>query len=390
MKKYDFVIVGAGASGSMCAINLALKGYQVLVLDKNSFPAKKLLVTGNGRCNLTNSGVSSKFYNQNIDEFLRLFGYKQTVAFFEQLGIPTYFDEQGRCYPLTNSASSVVDAIKNQFSKLKIDFIGENEFLDIDEQDKHYIVKTKQGEYNCKRIIFACGGNTIIDCLSKLRIEFRTFYPSLCALKSSENTKALSGVRVQNVAVEYIVDSKSKSDYGEILFKDEGVSGICVFNLSCLGARNCKYDGKLLVDFLPNISQSKLVDIIKNHLQIFCDVTNVLTGIVNEKIAKEVLKRVKISQKTKKSELNDEMICKIAHIIKHFELSIIGCYSNNQVFSGGVKLSELSCYLESKKHSNIFFCGELIDVDGECGGYNLQWAFSSAQAVCSKFCPKNS
>ena len=389
MEKYDFIIIGAGASGSMCAINLAQKGYRVLVIDKYSFPAKKLLVTGNGRCNLTNSGVSSKFYNQNIDSFLHSFGYEQTVEFFKSIGIETYLDEQGRCYPITNSATSVVEAIKNQFSKLRIEFMGGQEFVDLDRLNGCYIIKTKEDSYNCDNVIFACGGNSILDYLSKLRLPVKPFMPSLCALQTVENTKLLSGVRVQNVKVEYLVGSQTKTDVGEILFKEHGISGICVFNLSCLGARSGNYNGKLLVDFLPQISENNLVDLIKSHIDIFENVDSVLTGIINEKIAIEVLKRAKISKNTQKNALNYENICKIAHIVKHFDLTICGAYDNNQVFSGGIDINSLNEYLESKTCSDMYFCGEIIDVDGECGGYNLEWAFSSAYAVCSKFLEKN-
>lgn len=389
MEKYDFIIVGAGASGSMCAINLANKGYKVLVIDKYLFPAKKLLVTGNGRCNLTNSDVSSKFYNQNIDSFLNKFGYKQTIEFFQNIGIITYLDEQGRCYPITNSATSVVDAIKNQFSKLRIDFLGGQEFIDLDMLSDGYMVKTQDSSYSCDNVIFACGGNSILDCLSKLRLQTKPFMPSLCALKTVENTKSLAGVRVQNVLVEYEVGSTRVQDVGEILFKEQGISGICIFNLSCLGARNENYNGKLTVDFLPQISEDNLVKLIQNHTYIFENVSEVLTGIVNEKIANEVLKRAKINKNTQKNALNYENICKIAHIIKHFELTVCDAYDNNQVFSGGVELNSLNENLESKSYPNMFFCGEIVDVDGECGGYNLQWAFSSANAVCSKFTKKS-
>ena len=390
MEKYEFVIVGAGASGSMCAINLAQKGYKVLVIDKHSFPAKKLLVTGNGRCNLTHKGVTSKFYNQNIDVFLKQFGYEQTIEFFKSIGVITYLDEQGRCYPITNSATSIVDAIKNQFSKLKIDFLGGQEVVGLESINDGYLIKTQDSYYSCDNVIFACGGNNILDVLSKLRLQTKPFMPSLCALKTVENTKSLSGVRVQNVLVEYKVNSIKKQETGEILFKEQGISGICVFNLSCLGARTGNYNGKLIVDFLPQITEQNLAKIIQNHTYIFDYASEVLTGIVCEKISNEVLKRAKINKNTQKKALDYENICKLAHIIKHFDLTVSAAYDNNQVYSGGVDLNELSQHLESKNNLNMFFCGEIVDIDGECGGYNLQWAFSSANAVCSKFQKKNS
>lgn len=389
MEKYDFIIVGGGAGGSMCAINLAQKGYKILVVDKYLFPAKKLLVTGNGRCNITNNNVASKFYNQNIDRFLNRFGYEQTVEFFKSIGVETYADEQGRCYPITNSASSVVVAIKNQFSKLRIEFAGGQEVVDLDKSSTGYTIKTLDNNYACNNVIFACGGNSISGCLSKLRQQIKSFMPSLCALKTIENTKSLAGVRVQNVLVKYQVNSIEKQEFGEILFKEQGISGICVFNLSCIGARSGNYNGKLTIDFLPQFSELELIKLIQKHTDIFINPSDVLTGIVNEKVANEVLKRANINKNTQKNAINYENICKIAHIIKYFDLTICDAYDNNQVFSGGIDINSLNENLESKIYPNMFFCGEIVDVDGECGGYNLQWAFSSANAVCSKFNKKS-
>ena len=122
MKKYDFLIVGGGASGSALAVMLARKGQQVAVVDKNAFPAKKLLVTGNGKCNITNKNLSSAYYNQNIDKFLKEFGFEQAKEFFSSIGIEFFSDDEERCYPLSQSAKSVVNSFINQFEKLKIDF----------------------------------------------------------------------------------------------------------------------------------------------------------------------------------------------------------------------------------------------------------------------------
>ena len=141
MQKFDVCIVGGGASGSVLAIMLAKKGKTVCVVDKFLEPAKKLLVTGNGRCNITNKNLDSKFYNQNIDCFLKDFGYAQIVNFFESIGIDLYADSEGRCYPISNSAKSVQVAIKNQFDLLGIKFVAETEVVDIEKNKDEFLTK---------------------------------------------------------------------------------------------------------------------------------------------------------------------------------------------------------------------------------------------------------
>lgn len=368
MKKFQVVIIGSGASGSMLAIKLAQQNMSVAVIDENDIPAKKLLVTGNGKCNITNENLNSKFYNQNIDRFLKKFDVKKTKEFFSSIGVQIYADDENRCYPLSNSAKSVVVAIQNQFEKLNIAFFGKQKFLSFQRLTSGFMVKTNIDEFACEYLIFACRTCENFD---EYQVEVRPFCKSLVSLKTKQNTKILDGVRCQNVLVSVVDNGKIlKQQCGEVLFKDHGLSGICIFNLSSFFARKNDFTGKITINFLPNISKENLLKMIENNAKIYSK-NQILTSILHEKLEKYILS---LFPKDFKS---NELISKVQGL----EFDVCDCYDNNQVFSGGVKLSSLTENLENKNIKNMFFVGEICDVDGECGGFNLQWAWTSASIV---------
>ena len=367
MEKFDVVIVGGGASGcyTACLLN---KNFKIAVVDANTTLAKKILVTGNGKCNLTNKNLSSKYYNQNIDNFLSKHTFNDTIKFFSDIGIETYCDEEGRCYPITNSAKSVVKAINN---KLKhVHFFAEHQFLKIEQNNGLYNVITDKTTLNCKYVVVATGNYQTLENLTNLQIPSKPFIPSLVALKTKQNTKLIDGVRVNNVKAIAIQNNVEKTQIGEVLFKDNGLSGICVFNLSCLFARNNAFNGKVIIDLLPTISTEQTKKILIKNSKIF-ETEDILTGIVDEKLAKYILKLVE----------KDNLVDNLVEILHNLTFDITDCYNNNQVKSGGVKLTALTQNLESINNTNLFFVGEVCDVDGECGGYNLQWAFTSSKIV---------
>lgn len=380
MEKFDCVIIGGGASGSVCAINMAREGFNVAVVDDNSFPAKKLLVTGNGKCNILNSNLSCEYYNVNVDEYFKRFDFEKMQAFFKSIGPIIYEDSQHRCYPITNSARTVVNAIKNQFEKLNIKFYGEQIVQNFQKKGDFFEIKLNNNVISSKKLVLACGGNKLFSCLKNEQIK--PFVPSLVALKTVESTKKLEGVRVQNVKVVLETEGNQYSQIGEVLFKDSGVSGICVFNLSSHLARKNNFNSKLFIDLLPNITIEKTNGLIKEQMCIFENACDVLTGIVQEKIAQEILKRVNVLN-LKSKQLTLKQIENISKLIHNLDFTTCDCYDNNQVYSGGIVLSSLSENLQSKNTSGLYFAGEIVDVDGECGGYNLSWAWASGMIVAS-------
>lgn len=379
MEKFDCIIIGGGASGSFCAIKLAQKGSKVAVVDKNLLPAKKLLVTGNGRCNITNKNLSSKFYNINLDNYFSEFGYANFKQFLADIGIEIYADEQGRCYPITNNAKSVVNAINNQFEKLKIKFFGEENFENYTKNGDFFEINLKNTQICAKNLIICAGGNFISKSFNKEK--YIKNKPSLVALKTLESTKKLEGVRVSDVDVTLKVNNTRYTQTGEVLFKDHGISGICVFNLSSVLARTGNYNSQIVIDFLPNYSHEKTINLLKKHAKIFKQAKDILTGIVQEKLANEICGRLKIDDNKLSSQLDQTMLNDMAKLIHEFSLNTCGCYDNNQVFSGGVDMHSLTQNFQSKQNKNLYFCGECLNVDGECGGYNLQWAYTSVSIV---------
>jgi hypothetical protein len=246
------------------------------------------------------------------------------------------------------------------------------------------VVKTENDEFCSKNLVVACGCNqNILNLLKNFGVLQKPLVPSLVALKTVQNTKRLEGIRLSGVKVTAQCGKIKKTQFGEILFKNSGLSGICVFNLSTIFARQNSFVGKLIVDIFPNISKEKLASEISKNAQIFTSTSEMLLGMLHKELAFEVLKRAGINSEDLCKRLMTTQIDKIADIIKNFEFDVCGYYDNNQVYCGGVELESLTQNLESKTTKKLYFCGEICNVDGECGGYNLQWAFSSASAVAT-------
>ncbi len=367
---YDVIIVGGGASGVVCAITASQRGLNTLVIDKNLTPAKKLMVTGNGKCNLTNTNMSSKYYNTNVDKYLARFNEKNTLQFFNKLGLVTYSDDAGRVYPYSNSARSVIDVLCEKLNKNKVEYIGGENVIKVYKVAEIWHVLTENNEFLSKNVVLSCGG---VDFPCKEKISNR--YPSLCALKVNESTKRLSGLRLANVVVTAKCNGRTMSDRGEVLFKDEGLSGIVIFNISCLFARLKSYKGTISIDLMPDYSTSDVRDMISSRIKTFGE--RCFSGLFVDEISKMILKKAGVSKIVPSSAE------KLAWTIKNMTFDVDGYYDNNQVYSGGVDLSTLDNNLQSMTQKGLYFTGELCDVDGECGGYNLQWAWTSGYIVGS-------
>ena len=378
MKRYKVIIIGAGASGCMCA--LKSKEKRIAIIDTVKTLAKKIMVTGNGRCNLTNIKVTSSNYNQNIDKFLQKFNENDTIKFFESFGLETYADDEGRVYPISNSAKSVVDVINLALQK-KIDFISEQTVLDVKKSQNEFLVRTNCAEFVCEKLVVASGGGSLFDLIERLGGMQRKTIPSLVSLKS-KNVTDLNGVKVSNVGVTEITEKgTTKSEIGEVLFKENGLSGIVIFNLSALFAREAKFKGQIKIDLLPNTSEHELIEKLTRRKALSVKMDKFFVGMFQNAISNQIFMQSKFNTNKNSANITDNDIKLLAKTIKELCFSVDGCYENNQVFSGGVKLSELDENLMCKKIPNLYFTGEVCDVDGVCGGYNLQWAWTSGAIV---------
>ncbi len=378
MNRHKVIILGGGASGCFCA--LKTKEKDIAIIESSNKLLKKILVTGNGRCNLTNKNVNSSFYNQNIDRFLDKHNEIDSLKIFNRLGLETYFDTEGRCYPLSNSAKSVVDIISLGLVNKITTYLGYTA-LDIQRKDNEFIITTDKDTFSCNKLVIATGGDTMSKILTRLGIEVREFSPSLVALKSPQ-INDLNGIKLSNILVTMTnTEGKTVKEKGEILFKDGGISGIVIFNLSTLLAREANFSGRVCIDLLPDISYDLLVSKLRDRLSLDVSLDKFFIGFFQSAIANEILKQSGLNTNLNVKKLSNDHIHKLAETIKNLSFNINGCFDNNQVHSGGVKLTELDKNLMSNKIKNLYFCGEICDVDGICGGYNLQWAWTSGAIV---------
>lgn len=375
MKKFDVVILGGGAAGSMCA--LSAKGKKIAIVDAGNRIAKKLMVTGNGRCNLTNQNVNSNFYNTNLDKFFSRFDGKHTLSFFEDLGLETYADEEGRVYPLSNTAKSVVDVIE---SHLQCDiFLGEKAEK-LSHENGLFYIKTEKEVFEAQKLVLAIGGNCEW-CFGDLGLKFSKFRPSLVGLQSKD-TRDLNGVRLSNVKVTAKTSSGTeKTEVGEVQFRENGLSGIVVFNMSALFARENNYNGEIEIDLLPQLSKKQVAEKITKRKNSSMKLDKLFVGMFHNAVANEVFKQAKLNTNKACKTLTEEEAQKLAHAIKFLHFSVCGACENNQIYAGGIELNDLTENLESKKIKELYVVGEAVNVDGVCGGYNLQWAWTSGHIV---------
>lgn len=376
MEKYEIIIIGAGASGIMCALNT---NRRVLLLEASDRVGKKILVTGNGKCNITNDHVVAACYNTPlVDRYLAQFNSNQTLQYFTQLGIFTYADEQGRRYPLSNSANSVLDLLFKALSLRRNVKIKVNARPQVVAKTPHgFTVTTEGSTYQCDKLVLATGGNSGTQYLQQLQVAYCPFRPSLMGLKTTKN-KGLAGVRVSNVRVRW----RHFDEVGEVLFKDDGISGIVIFNLSAHLARNNIRAGKLSLDLLAGVAEDQLLAMLKTSVQHnpAYSLSEILAGLLHKSLARNLVERLGLQQKLAQ-DCTESDLRGLVNALKNYTVDFIGYADNQQVHTGGVDLQDLDENLQHKRVRNLYLAGEVVNVDGVCGGYNLQWAWTSGKIV---------
>ena len=338
-------IIGAGASGMLLANILERNNIEYDLFEKIK-PGRKLLASGNGRCNISNSKLTNISYPNNKWAYdLVLNNQSDLFKLFDELNIYTSIDNEGRMYPLSESSQSIY----NIFMK-NIHNIIELDCNEINKKNNKYYINKSYGPYD--KIVISIGSNASItdkysySLLESIGININSFKPSLVGFKVKEKTKEISGVR-QKCNISLIKDNKVLyTEKGEIIFKDDGISGICVMNASSIYQHlKNKNNTYLRLDFLNNEKYSKLDSILKPNLLSYINKYNINPNEF------------------------------ILHIIDTYAIN------NAQVAVGGVDYNLLNNNLSYKYDNNIYFSGEVIDADGMCGGYNLMFAFISALII---------
>lgn len=395
MKKV--IVIGGGASGLMAAVMAARQGAKVTLLEKNKQTGKKLLVTGNGRCNFTNRNQDiSRYRSQNPElakNVLDAFPMPETVGFFEELGI-TVKDRWGYLYPNSGQAASIAEVLRLEAQRLQVKLACNTEVLSLEKQGEIFYVGTDGWTYEADAVIVACGSKAAPETGSTgdgYRFAERMGHhvipplPALTGLYAAEkDCGKLAGVRMDANAALFIDGALCTEEEGEVQFTSYGLSGIPVFQISRYVSRALK-EGRtceVRLDFWSTHKAEQIAKLLyaKREHTGNRSGTDVLLGMFPEKLSQVLLERAGISRKKKGKDWTENEYRRLAEQVKEFCFTITRCrgYEQAQVCTGGVPLSELKgISMESAVVPGLYLAGELLDVDGACGGYNLQWAWSS-------------
>lgn len=395
------IVVGAGAAGLVTAITSARAGQHVLLLEQNSKIGKKILVSGNGKCNIGNRYIHpNRFHSHNpsfIEEVLKGYEFEIVEKFFTSIGLTLVERKEGKIFPISLQASSVVALLEYEARRLGVQILCDCAVTSIDKKLDTFTVETIQGNKSCQKLVITSGSpaaphlggsNAGYAFATKMGHTLIPRHPSLVQLCSPEEwVKICTGVKVAGLAKlyangEYITEKK-----GDLLFTNYGISGLAILDLSReVSTRLANFDYcELSLDLMPELSKEKLTKLLLANIQNESQkpIELWLQGIMNKKLISSILEQSK-SKVTVERQLNRKEINKLVHAIKNLKLSINDTkgFKGAEVATGGVDTTEINPHtMESKRIPNLFFAGEILDVDGDRGGFNFHFAWVSGMRV---------
>ena len=397
MKK--IAVIGGGASGLVAAIAAARTNpqAQITIYEKKDTVGKKILATGNGRCNLTNKDMNASYFRSDnppvVEEILQKFGYEDTIAFFTSLGLLT--KARGNyVYPYSDQASTVLELLKLELERLHVKISADAPVTDIVPVSHGFTVRTEQYNQKADVVILACGGKANsklgsdgsgYSLAKNLGHTMVPVVPALVQLKVKNHPFAkAAGVRTDAVVTAICSGKPAASDRGELQLTAYGISGIPVFQISRYIARSLylKQEAKVKIDFLPDFTEEALFELLlkrKNEReQMTC--SEYLLGIFHQKLIPRFLEQARIQMHTLTGDLSDTQLKSLVQVVKRSVVTIdtTNGFDNAQVCAGGISTEEIyPGTMESRYVDHLYLAGELLDVDGICGGYNLQWAWAT-------------
>lgn len=403
-KLLDVIVIGAGASGMMAAITAARRGKSVAILERMNKPGKKILATGNGKCNFTNNNMDTSCFHGNIQliqSVLSRFSKEEALSFFHEIGIWPK-EKNGYYYPNSGQAASVAEALKHELDRLQVPVYLEQEVLDLFPDKYGFQIKTVQTSYTCRNVIIASGllaapklgsDGSMFSLIKELGHRFVPVLPALCGFYAKGmHFSKVAGVRCDANLTLKIDGNTAATEQGELQLADYGISGIPVFQISSPAVR-ALYEKKsvtVVIDFLPDISLETLntefaMRIGKCETDENAD--RLLRGLLNQKLIPVFLKYAGIRSDEPLKNISLEKLERLSAGIHDYPVTLekVRDFEFAQVCTGGIRTEEINeKTLESRLLSGLYFAGEILDVDGICGGYNLQWAWSSGYvAGCS-------
>lgn len=395
MKK--IIVIGGGASGMVAAIHAKESDNEVLLLEKNDRIGKKILATGNGKCNLGNRNLKRECYYTGdpefVDRVLKQYDTSGTISFFESIGLKIR-DKNGYLYPYSEQAAAVLDVLRMELARRQVKIKCDTRIIRCrKELRKGYRLEAQDGTvYYADAVILACGtpaslkkeGRDGYMMAKELGLPVTDLVPGLVQLRTKDPMqKAMAGVRCQMRLQLWIDDALSATEQGELQLTEYGISGIPVFQISRIAAYALKKHQKVSVhiDFAPDYTQEELLGYLYRQRKMRREQTaeELQTGLLHKKLNQVFLKQCGIKASMKNAEINDRMLKKLAVLYKCYEMEIaeVNPLEQAQVCAGGIPLYVLNEHMEVIRHKGFFITGELLDVDGICGGYNLHWAFAT-------------
>jgi len=401
----NIAIVGAGASGLLASIILGQAGFNVVVFDKNKKIGRKILATGNGKCNLSNKNISPCKFHTTNKEFLKYslnnFDYTKLKKFFEDIGLELISEENGKTYPITLQSSSVVDILSYEASSLKVKFILDTKVKTIKYDKDSFCLSFNDTIQKFDKVIIASGSKAMsklgscdsgYDFAKSFGHTIVEPFASLVQLKSSNKfIQNLSGVKLKSKVILMVNNRQILDLNGDLLFTNYGISGNAILDISHKASYFLNSGDKVQVvlDIFPDFTKDelnlKLTKLLKNSKD--KDKYFWLIGFIHKRMIKFVVDNCGISHNTSKaSQLNKKDIIKLSYFLKNIKIDIndTNGLENAEVSGGGVDISQIDFKtMQSKLQNGLYFVGEVLDIDGQCGGYNLHWAFASGY-TCAK------
>ena len=395
-------IIGGGASGMMSAILLNREGFDVTILEKNSTLGKKILMTGNGRCNYFNQDIGVDKYYTSDYEFLKTIVNEENILkvkeFLNSLGLVPRI-KNGYYYPMSNTATSVLNTFLTEIERLKIKTILDSEVNNIKRKENKYQIMVNGKKMLFDKIIIAIGSkaglkeNANYELLNSLGIKMTPILPALCPLVlNGDFFNKWSGIRAEARVSIYENDKFLKSDLGEVQLTDYGISGICVMNLSSLVSKALyqKQKVKVHLNFLPNIEKENIDKwlTLRDNTLYQRTVIELLESIIPYKLLYILVSKAGIKSNchykslTKKEK--DDLINNLSDLT--LEIRETKEIFKGQVVTGGIPINRVKTTLEDKEYAGLYYTGEILDVDGICGGFNLGFAWLSSIVVSEDIC----
>ena len=391
------VVIGAGAAGMMAAISAAEHGAHTVVLEHKDRVGKKILSTGNGRCNFTNLVQTPQCYRSDDPKFpwrvITQFDEKKTVEFFQNIGVYAK-NRNGYLYPNSDQAGAVLDSLRMEMERLCVEVHTETEVLEIIPKKNRFVIRTGNGNVTADRVILAAGSKAApvtgsdgsgYAIAKKMGHRIVPVLPALVQLKcKGKFFQSIAGVRIQGCVSLYVDGDCVCRDTGEIQLTQYGISGIPVFQISRYASRALDKGSRVRasIDFMPSWKEDEAFRLLKKRAVMLKEkpVGELFTGMLNRKLAQVLIKLSGIDPSALCERLGNRQLERILYQLKSYEAIVMSVnpFSNAQVCCGGVDTREVDPdTMESRIRTGLYLAGELLDVDGICGGYNLQFAWSS-------------